>query len=74
MRKRLRESLTLLWKICTSICISPEVIDGSHGSHLFSEAAEVFGAVLAGAQAQHLTSVAHPLEHLPATLLTPHDD
>ena len=50
------------------------MIDGSHGSHLFSEAAEVFGAVLAGAQAQHLTSVAHPLEHLPATLLPPHDD
>ena len=61
-------------KIRTSVCISSEVVDGSHGSHLLGEAAEVFGAILAGAEAQHLAGVAHPLEHLPATLLPPHDD
>ena len=50
------------------------MVDGSHGSHLLGKAAEVFGAVLAGAEAQHLAGVAHPLEHLPATLLPSHDD
>ena len=50
------------------------MVDRPHGAHPLGEVAQVFLAVLAGAEEEHLAGVAHAVEHLPAALLTADHD